>query len=295
MPSEVERLLAEHDGPSLDAALTDVHNGYAYEAHGPTANDFLEMIADRARAAAVIPEGSFAQLVGQPILGVDEGPPATVVIGDVTVAFTSWMMCSSVNEQGRTELKLGRSTVGHEDVQEYTRTTNPCQEEPRSSQGHTGRGAQPVKDFDAMSNPTVAAWSAALEPAGDAQLYLQYEVGVAGVVALAERAMPKFVEVDGLVLVESQYDEVTFAEWQESLGDDRAALARTVNHFVVWDELNAEGERDDHSDDMVAEFIAACWRAKAAADFPGRNIIVEVIDQYGPTVVMYEPNDHKAS
>lgn len=147
-----------------------------------------------------------------------------------------------------------------------------------------------MKHYDAMSNPTVAAWAAALEPAGNAQVYLSYEVGVAGVVALAERAMPKLIEVDGLVLVESQYNEATFAEWRARLGDDRAALARTVNHFVVWDQLNAEGERDDHSDDMVAEFIAACWRARAAADFPGRNVVVEVVEQYGPTVVMYEPN-----
>lgn len=144
--------------------------------------------------------------------------------------------------------------------------------------------------FDAMSDPTVSSWAEELQPRGDAQLYLQYKVGVAGVVAMAERAMPGLIEVDGIVLVESQYDPATFEDWRRTLGDDRAALARTVNYFVVWDELEAEGERNDHSDDMAAEFIAACWRARAAADFPGRNIVVEVVDQYGPTVVMYEPN-----
>ncbi|MHA7126647.1 hypothetical protein ACRTEC_09745 [Janibacter indicus] len=102
--------------------------------------------------------------------------------------------------------------------------------------------------------------------------------------------MPKLIEVDGIVLVESQYDPDTFEDWRRTLGEDRAALARAVNHFVVWDELEAEGERDDHSDDMAAGFIAECWRARAAAEFPDRNIVVEVVDQYGPTVVMYEPN-----
>lgn len=147
-----------------------------------------------------------------------------------------------------------------------------------------------MMSFDAMSDPTVSSWAEELQPRGDAQLYLQYKVGVAGVVAMAERAMPGLIEVDGIVLVESQYDPATFEDWRRTLGDDRAALARTVNYFVVWDELEAEGERNDHSDDMAAEFIAACWRARAAADFPGRNIVVEVVDQYGPTVVMYEPN-----
>ena len=54
-----------------------------------------------------------------------------------------------------------------------------------------------------------------------------------------------------------------------------------------WD---VDGDGDDISDVMAAEFIAECWRARAAADFPDRNIVVEVVDQYGPTVVMYEPN-----
>lgn len=147
-----------------------------------------------------------------------------------------------------------------------------------------------MRHFDAMSDPTVSSWAEELEPRGDAQLYLQREVGVAGVVAVAERAMPKLIEVDGIVLVESRYDPDTFEDWRRTLGEDRAALARAVNHFVVWDELEAAGERNDHSDDMAAEFIAECWRARAAADFPGRDIVVEVVDQYGPTVVMYEPN-----
>lgn len=146
-------------------------------------------------------------------------------------------------------------------------------------------------EFDAMTDPTVAKWADGLEPTGDTRLYLQYEVGVAGVVALAEVAVPRLIEVDGLVLIESRYSEATFRNWREKLRDDRAALARTVNNFVVWDELRAEGERDARSDDMAAEFIARCWRAKAAEDFPGRDIVVEVVDQYGPTVVMYERDD----
>lgn len=147
--------------------------------------------------------------------------------------------------------------------------------------------------FDGLADPEVKAWCDRLEPPGDAGLYVQVKVRVGGVVALAEVAMPTLVEAHGMVLIESNYlafSEEDFQDWQERLGDDRAALARVVNHFVVWDELDTDGDRDDRSDEMAAEFVAACWRARAAEQFPERNIIVAVVEQYGPTVVMYEPN-----
>ncbi|MGO1167726.1 MAG: hypothetical protein ACTMHL_14055 [Janibacter sp.] len=144
-----------------------------------------------------------------------------------------------------------------------------------------------------MSDPTVSGWANELEPAGTPSLYVKYQVGVAGVVAVADVVMPTLVEVDGLVFIKARYDvfsEKTLADWRQKLGDDRAALARVVNNFVVWDELEAEDDEAEGSDQMAAEFIAECWRARAAADFPERTIVVEVVEQYGPTVVMYQPN-----
>ncbi|SMC83591.1 hypothetical protein [Janibacter indicus] len=150
-----------------------------------------------------------------------------------------------------------------------------------------------MRRFDAMEDPTVAAWVNGLEPSGTVGLYVKYKVGVAGLVAVADIAFPELIEVDGLVFIKARYSgfsQKTLDDWRERLGDDRAALSRVVNHFVVWDEIEVEGEGSDDSDNMAAEFIAECWRARAAADFPDRNIVVEVVDQYGPTVVMYEPN-----
>jgi len=144
-----------------------------------------------------------------------------------------------------------------------------------------------------MEDPTVAAWVNGLQPPGTVGLYVKYNVGVAGLIAVADIAFPELMEVDGLVFIKARYagfSQKTLDDWRERLGDDGAALARVVNNFVVWDELDVDGDGDDISDVMAAEFIAECWRARAAADFPDRNIVVEVVDQYGPTVVMYEPN-----
>lgn len=74
------------------------------------------MVVDRAHAAAVVPEGPLALIVGQPIRRVDEGPPATVIVGELAVVFTSGMKCSSADKQGRSHLEMARSTVGHEVV-----------------------------------------------------------------------------------------------------------------------------------------------------------------------------------
>lgn len=145
-----------------------------------------------------------------------------------------------------------------------------------------------MTDYDARSNPVVAAWADELEPPGDAALYLQVRVGVPGVLALAQVAMPRLIEVDGIILVADRYREDTFRQWQERLGDDRQALARAINNFVVYDELDALGESSDESEAQAAEFVAACWRARAAEQFPDRPVVVEVVEQYGPTVVMYE-------
>lgn len=142
--------------------------------------------------------------------------------------------------------------------------------------------------FDACADPAVRAWCEGFEPPADARLYVQEVVKVSGLVSVAEVCMPRLIEVDGVILIESRYDPAVFADWQGRLGDDRAALAKAVNNFVVWDELRADGERVDEVDDMAAEFVAACWRQRAAEEFPGRDLVVEVVDQYGPTVVMYE-------
>ena len=146
----------------------------------------------------------------------------------------------------------------------------------------------PGADASSSTDPTVRAWCQELEPKGDAHLYLQEVVRASGLLAVAEVCMPKLVEVDGMVLIEARYSSESLDRWRARLGEDRAALARTVNNFGVWDELRTDGDRVDAVDDRAAEFVASCWRARAAEQFPGREVVVEVVEQYGPTVVMYE-------
>lgn len=136
IPLEVERILAEYEGAALDEALSSLHNGYWYELHGQTAREFLELVADRARAGAAVPEEPYASLIGQrissvdwlettflqhlrrvvarPAVGGNVGPPVAVGVGDSVVEFTSGMLCSMSGARGIGDVERVRSVLGHE-------------------------------------------------------------------------------------------------------------------------------------------------------------------------------------
>ncbi|MGW3546951.1 contact-dependent growth inhibition system immunity protein [Janibacter hoylei] len=112
IPDEVHRLLARADGPRLDEALRRLHNGYAYEAHGRSAREFLEMVAARARDRSVVPVAPYADLVGQQVSSVVKVPPVGVVIGCSVVEFVSGMMCSAAGGRDLTDVEQARLAIG---------------------------------------------------------------------------------------------------------------------------------------------------------------------------------------
>lgn len=111
VPPEVDQLVSTNEGAALDEALAALHNGYAYEAHGQTAREFLEMVAERALERAVAPVAPYSELLGQQVSSVVEGPPVGVVVGDSVVDFTSGMMCSASGGRGLTDVEQARLAI----------------------------------------------------------------------------------------------------------------------------------------------------------------------------------------
>ncbi|MFX4271983.1 hypothetical protein ACQBAR_15865 [Propionibacteriaceae bacterium Y1685] len=111
------------------------------------------------------------------------------------------------------------------------------------------------------------------------------------VVATAHVAFPRLVEFEGHILIADQFDPATFSDWKAALNGDRAGLERTVNRFVVWDDLRIDEDAEDQLDDLCAEFIALCWRYWFHDQYPGRRFQVSIVDQYGPTVTVHEIRD----
>lgn len=112
VPREVDQLVSTNEGAALDEALAALHNGYAYEAHGQTAREFLEMVTERALEQAVAPVAPYSELVGQQVSLVVEGPPVGVVVGDSVVDFTSGMRCSASGGRGLTDVDQARLAIG---------------------------------------------------------------------------------------------------------------------------------------------------------------------------------------
>ena len=59
-----------------------------------------------------------------------------------------------------------------------------------------------------------------------------------------------------------------------------------LNHRHVWDMFTSDDETNYTALEIVAERMAITWKAAAEAQFPDRDFVCEVTDEYGPTVTI---------
>jgi hypothetical protein len=95
-----------------------------------------------------------------------------------------------------------------------------------------------------------------------------------GAQALARLHWPRFVEVDGYVLLEEHYTPEKLAEWRERRPDSRSAIEDVINHVHIDDVVM------DLVDDAVvavaAKRIAESWSKALREQLPDRQVTVEV-------------------
>jgi hypothetical protein len=136
--------------------------------------------------------------------------------------------------------------------------------------------------------PRVAAWTGDGDGADAITSFIAHEVGASATVALTTLFWPRFVEVDGAVLMEGAFTRKGLREWQATLGSDVRAIEGVVNHLHLWDAFE---RRDDPVPDdallYLADVLAQTWRAALRAQFPDRAFEVTVEsgpEEYGPTL-----------
>ena len=84
---------------------------------------------------------------------------------------------------------------------------------------------------------------------------------------------PKFLKVDGVVVLERHYQPENWAKWRETHAPvDAAAM---VNHTHVTDLLYADYERAAALEAPVGEMIAFFWRLAVDWQFPEDRVVVE--------------------
>jgi hypothetical protein len=142
--------------------------------------------------------------------------------------------------------------------------------------------------FDPFELRELAAWRNAN---GDRFTVFDF-VGVAVsptvAIALAELFWPRFVEVEGCVLIAERYDPANFRAWWQSLEGDIPRVEWVINHLHLWD-LFPTGDDPalDRGLQSLAQIIARCWEGALRQAFPDRQFMIEVTDaaeDYGPTV-----------
>lgn len=144
-----------------------------------------------------------------------------------------------------------------------------------------------MRAFDFGSIEAIDIWTKDTPPPETASVYVKQEVSIAAVVAMTDMLCPRFVDVEGAVLLETNADTETFQSWKQHFDGDLHAVESMLNHEHVWDLFPVNGEKDQAALEIVAERMAITWKAAAEAQFPDRTFTCQVTDDYGPTVTLW--------
>jgi hypothetical protein len=90
---------------------------------------------------------------------------------------------------------------------------------------------------------------------------------------LAGLFWPRFMEVDGYVLVADHFEPDTFAEFREQRPDSRPAVEDLINHVHVL-ELTGPAARPEAVGQACRQ-ITQAWRDALDSSFPGRELTVD--------------------
>jgi hypothetical protein len=90
---------------------------------------------------------------------------------------------------------------------------------------------------------------------------------------LAGLFWPRFMEVDGYVLVADHFEPDTFAEFRERRPDSRPAVEDLINHVHVL-EIAGPAARPE-AVGQACRHITQAWRDSLETTFPGRELTVD--------------------
>ncbi len=90
---------------------------------------------------------------------------------------------------------------------------------------------------------------------------------------LAGLFWPRFMEVDGYVLVADHFEPDTFAEFRDRRPDSRPAVEDLINHVHVLEIAGPEAEPEAVG--RACRHITQAWRDALDSAFPGRELTVD--------------------
>lgn len=90
---------------------------------------------------------------------------------------------------------------------------------------------------------------------------------------LAGLFWPRFIEVDGYVLVADHFEPDSFAEWREQRPDSRPAVENVINHVHLLDIVNPRARTEAVG--QAGRHITQAWRETLDAALPELDVAVD--------------------
>lgn len=123
--------------------------------------------------------------------------------------------------------------------------------------------------------------------------YINYRSDPELAVAFATLFWPRFVEVDGCILLAEHYDPHNFTQWKAQFAGNCQDIERMVNHVHVYDLFANSGASGTAIEALnyLAQTLMRCWDCDLRATFPSRRFVFEYAtepEEYGPTITIYE-------
>lgn len=129
-------------------------------------------------------------------------------------------------------------------------------------------------------------WRSEFQPEPDAHAYLSQHLDISSAVIFARLLAPELVLVRGCVILKDAYDPENFERWWQTVNGDTVRIEAVLNHLHLWDVFEPDGEEDERALESLANLVARSWDLHASRVRPDRTFRVEVMDDYGPTIVM---------
>lgn len=142
-----------------------------------------------------------------------------------------------------------------------------------------------MRDLEPHMTETFRSWSCSFNPNADVMAYLEKHLNVTSACIFMSIIIPKFIEVQGCVILQRNYDPETFKQWWESENKNTLTIEAAINRMHLWDIFDQD-DPEEQQLESLAETIAYTWELHAQRQFPERKFEAKVTDDYGPTVVL---------
>ncbi len=97
---------------------------------------------------------------------------------------------------------------------------------------------------------------------------------------------PKFIKVEGAVVLEEHYTEENWRAWRKER--DPISAAAIINHVHIEDYLNRDYAGTQKLEEQLGELLAFFWKMAVDEQFPNDKVVVEY---NGDVINIYQNQD----